>query len=64
VKDLVLAMRQPTIMKNKSGGKFQSRWDGPYNVKEVYTYGAYLIVDNYDHQVGPVDGRFLREYYA
>ena len=45
-------------MKNRMGNKFLSKWDGPYVVQEVYTNGAYKIVDQYGVRVGPINGRF------
>ncbi|XP_074298651.1 uncharacterized protein LOC141629572 [Silene latifolia] len=45
VGDLVLAVRRPIITSHKPVGKFTSKWDGPYVVQEVYTNGAYKIVD-------------------
>ncbi|XP_074299682.1 uncharacterized protein LOC141630831 [Silene latifolia] len=45
VRDLVLAVRRPIITSHKPVGKFTSKWDGPYVVQEVYTNGAYKIVD-------------------
>ncbi|KAK2996611.1 hypothetical protein RJ639_025390, partial [Escallonia herrerae] len=45
VGDLVLAVRRPIITTHRTGNKFTSKWDGPYVVKEVYTNGAYKIVD-------------------
>ena len=32
-------------MMNKTGSKFTPKWDGPYVVREVYSNGAYMIVD-------------------
>uniref|UniRef100_A0A2N9ILM6 Uncharacterized protein n=1 Tax=Fagus sylvatica TaxID=28930 RepID=A0A2N9ILM6_FAGSY len=43
--DLVLAVRRPINTLHKIGNKFTSKWDGPYVVQEVYTNGAYKIVD-------------------
>ncbi|KAB5519779.1 hypothetical protein DKX38_024098 [Salix brachista] len=43
--DLVFAVRRPIIMSKRMGNKFLSKWDGPYVVQEVYTNGAYKIVD-------------------
>ena len=64
VGDLVLAVRRPINMKNRMGNKFLSKWDGPYVVQEVYTNGAYKIVDQDGVRVGPINGRFLKQYYA
>uniref|UniRef100_A0A803L3S7 Integrase catalytic domain-containing protein n=1 Tax=Chenopodium quinoa TaxID=63459 RepID=A0A803L3S7_CHEQI len=45
VGDMVLAVRRHINTLRKTGNKFTSKWDGPYMVREVYTNGAYKIVD-------------------
>ena len=62
--DLVLAIRRPIIISRRMGNKFLSNWDGPYVVKEVYSNGAYKIVDKDGLRVGPINGKFLKRYYA
>jgi transposase InsO family protein len=62
--DLVLAIRRPINTLHKIGKKFTSKWDGLYVVKEVYTNGAYKIVDKDGIRVGPINVRFLKRYYA
>ena len=42
------------------GNKFFSKWDGSYIVQEVYTNGAYKIVDQDGVRVGPSNGIFLK----
>ncbi|XP_061999282.1 uncharacterized protein LOC133716611 [Rosa rugosa] len=64
VGDLVLAVRRPIIMTHKTGPKFKSKWDGPYIVSEVYTNGAYKIVAEDGLRIGPINGKFLKRYYA
>ncbi|XP_021301215.1 uncharacterized protein LOC110429449 [Herrania umbratica] len=64
VGDLVLAVRRPINTTHRMGNKFLSKWDGPYVVQEVYTHGAYKIVDQDGVRVGPINGRFLKRYYA
>ena len=64
VGDLVLAIRRPINMKNRMGNKFLLKWDGPYIVQKVYTNGAYKIIDQDEVIVGPISGRFLKEYNA
>jgi hypothetical protein len=46
------------------GNKFLSKWDGLYVVQEVYTNGAYKIVDENGLRIGPINGKFLKRYYA
>jgi len=62
--DLVLAVRRPIIMSKRIGSKFLSKWDGPYMVQEVYTNGAYKIVDENGLRIGPINDKFLKRYYA
>ena len=64
VGDIVLAVRRPIITSRKTGSKFTSKWDGPYVVQEVYTNGAYKIVDAEGLRVGPINGKFLKRYYS
>ncbi|CAL8174008.1 unnamed protein product [Prunus armeniaca] len=55
---------RPIITTHKTGSKFTSKWDGPYVVQEVYISGAYKIVAEDDLRVGPINGKFLKQYYA
>ena len=48
----------------KIKNKFTSKWDGPYVVQEVYTNGAYTIVDKDGIRVDLINARFLKLYYA
>ncbi|KAI3455106.1 hypothetical protein Pfo_011769 [Paulownia fortunei] len=64
VGDLVLAVRRPIITIHRTGNKFTSKWDGPYVVKEVYTNGAYKLVAEDGLRIGPINGKFLKRYYA
>ncbi|KMT11469.1 hypothetical protein BVRB_5g107940 [Beta vulgaris subsp. vulgaris] len=63
VGDMVLAVKRPIIVSRKTGSKFDSKWDGPYVVQEVYTNGAYKIVDADGLRIGPINGKFLKRYY-
>ena len=64
VGDLVLAVRRPIITTHRTGNKFVSKWDGPYVIQEVYTNGAYKLVDQDGLRIGPINGKFLKRYYA
>ncbi|KAL0549122.1 hypothetical protein IC582_013602 [Cucumis melo] len=64
VGDLVLAVRRPIITTRHTGNKFTPKWDGPYIVKEVFTNGAYKIIDQDGLRIGPINGRFLKKFYA
>ncbi|KMT11045.1 hypothetical protein BVRB_5g111360 [Beta vulgaris subsp. vulgaris] len=63
VGDMVLDVKRPIIVSHKTGSKFDSKWDGPYVVQEVYTNGAYKIVDADGLRIGPINGKFLKRYY-
>ena len=63
VGDLVLVVRRPIILSHRIGNKFTSKWDGPYVIREVYTSGAYKIIDEDGLRVGPINGKFLKRYY-
>jgi len=61
--DLVLVVRRPMIMRHKTKGKFQPKWEGPFVVKSVYSNRAYrLITSNGDTLMMPINGRFLKKY--
>ncbi|KAK4397779.1 hypothetical protein Sango_1253400 [Sesamum angolense] len=64
VGDSVLAVRRPIITTHQTGNKFLSKWDGPYIVKEAYTNGAYKLIAEDGLRIGPIDGKFLKRYYA
>ncbi|KAL0295506.1 UNVERIFIED_CONTAM: hypothetical protein Sangu_2507700 [Sesamum angustifolium] len=64
VDDLVLAVRKPIITTHRTGNKFLPKWDGPYVVKEAYTNGAYKLVAEDGLRIGPINGKFLKRYYA
>ena len=60
--ELVLAVPRPL---KGSGDKFKSRWEGPYVVEKVYEGGTYQLVDRKGERVvAPLNGRFLKKYYA
>ncbi|XP_028053940.1 uncharacterized protein LOC114258235 [Camellia sinensis] len=63
VGELVFAVRRPIITTDRISNKFLSKWDGPYVVTEVYTNGAYKIVDEEGIRVGPINCKFLKHYY-
>ncbi|XP_075091983.1 uncharacterized protein LOC142172108 [Nicotiana tabacum] len=63
VGDQVLGVKRPIITSRRSGGKFYAKWDGPYVVQEVYSSGAYKIVDSEGLQIGLINGKFIKRYY-
>ena len=56
VDDLVLAVQRPIITTHRTGNKFTSKWDGPYVVQEVYTNGAYKLINNDGVKIDPSMG--------
>ena len=62
--DLILALRRPIITTHKTEGKFTSKWDGLYVVQEIYINGAYKIVAEDSLRIGPINSKFLKQYYA
>ncbi|KAI3459819.1 hypothetical protein Pfo_016482 [Paulownia fortunei] len=64
VVDLVLAVRRPIITTHRTENKFTSKWDGSYVVKEVYTNGTYKLVAKDGLRISPINGNFLKCYYA
>ncbi|KAH0661855.1 hypothetical protein KY284_026786 [Solanum tuberosum] len=63
VGDLVLAVRRPIILNKRISDKFTSKWDGSYAVREAYSSGAYKIVDQDGVRVGPINSKFLKQYF-
>ncbi|XP_075669786.1 uncharacterized protein LOC142639509 [Castanea sativa] len=64
VGDLVLTVEKPIIVTHRTKNKFVSKWDGLYVVQEAYTNGAYKLVGKDDLRIGPINGKFLKRYYA
>ena len=56
VGDLVLTVQRLIITTHRIGNKFTLKWDGPYVVQEVYTNGAYKLIDNDDVRISPIKG--------
>ncbi|KAL0448157.1 UNVERIFIED_CONTAM: hypothetical protein Slati_1943600 [Sesamum latifolium] len=59
-----LAVRRPIITTHRMGNKFLPKWDGPYVVKEAYTNSAYKLIAEDGLRIGPINGKFLKRYYA
>ncbi|TYK22352.1 uncharacterized protein E5676_scaffold1428G00700 [Cucumis melo var. makuwa] len=64
VGDLVLVVRRPIITTRHTGNKFTPNRDGLYIVKEVFTNGAYKIIDQDKLKINPINGKFLKKFYA
>ncbi|PIN22864.1 Ribonuclease H [Handroanthus impetiginosus] len=63
IRDLVLVVRKLITITQRMGNKFISKCDSPYAVQEVYTNGAYKLVDKDGLRVGLINGKFLKRYY-
>ncbi|KAL0395514.1 UNVERIFIED_CONTAM: hypothetical protein Slati_4517600 [Sesamum latifolium] len=64
VGDLVLVVRRPIITTHQTKNKFLPKWDDPYIVKEAYINSAYKLVAEDGLRIGPINGKFLKRYYA
>ena len=63
--ELVLMIRRPMEIAHKSRGEFQPKWEGPFIVETVYSNGAYrLTTMEGDVFLMPVNGKYLKKYYA
>ena len=63
--ELVLMIRRPMEIAHKSRGKCQPKWEGPFIVETVYSNGAYrLATVEGDVLMMPVNGKYLKKYYA
>ena len=59
----MLIVRRPIIDSHETRSKFASKWDGANVVKQVYTNGAYKLVDANRVQVWPINEKVLKRYY-
>ncbi|XP_071926069.1 uncharacterized protein [Coffea arabica] len=62
VGDMILAVRNSIVMTHRTKDNFVSKWDGPYVVREIYTNGAYKLVDKDGVKVGPINEKFMKLY--
>lgn len=63
--DLAFAVRRPMIHTHKSKGKFKQKWKGPYVVNQVYSSGAYTLLNmGGDRFMMPINGKNLKKYYS
>ena len=63
--DLVLAVIHPMNITRRMKGKFEPKWEGPFVIKEVYSSGTYRIISpDGEYLPAPVNGKFLKRYYA
>jgi hypothetical protein len=63
-RDLVIVVQRTIIATHCTGNKFLSKWDVPYVVQEIYTNGTYKLVAENGLRIGPINGNFLKRYYA
>ena len=62
--DLVLAVRQPMVMTQKTKEKFNPKWEGPFVVELVYSNGAYRLINpNGDMLMMPINSKYIKKYY-
>jgi hypothetical protein len=63
--DLVLAVVRPMNITHHLQAKFEPKWEGPFIVKDVYSSGAYRIISlDGEYYLPPINGKFLKRYYA
>ena len=63
-RDLVIVVQITIITTHCIGNKFLSKWDVPYVVQEIYTNSTYKLVVENGSRIGPINGNFLKRYYA
>lgn len=44
--------------------KFLKSWNGPYVIREVYSNGAYKIIDKDGVHVKSINDKFLEKHYT
>jgi hypothetical protein len=60
-----LVLLPPQQLGKKTPGKFKPKWDGPYVIEKVFEGGAYQLIDQDGRRVStPLNGRYLKKYYA
>jgi hypothetical protein len=63
--ELVLVLRRPIVVIHKMKGKFEPKWEGPYIIEQAYDGGAYQLIDHQgNRRMPPINGRFLKKYFA
>jgi hypothetical protein len=63
--NLVLAVVRPMNITHCMQAKFEPKWEGPFVVKDVYSSGAYQIISpDGEYYPPPINGKFLKRYYA
>jgi hypothetical protein len=63
--ELVIILQHPIIVTHKTKGKFESKWEGPFIIQQVYYGGTYLLVDYHGLcPMPPVNGRYLKKYFV
>jgi hypothetical protein len=63
--ELVLVLRRPIVVTHRTKGKFEPKWQGPFVIEQVYDGGAYQLIDYQGlHPMPPINGRYLKKYFA
>jgi hypothetical protein len=62
---LVLAVVRPMNITHHMQAKFEPKWEAPFVVKDVYSSGAYRIIfPDGEYYLPPINGKFMKRYYA
>jgi hypothetical protein len=63
--ELFLVLRCPIVVKGKTKGKLEPKWEGPFVIEQVYDGGAFQLINQEgERSMPPINGRFLKKYYA
>ncbi|XP_028552068.1 uncharacterized protein LOC114579981 [Dendrobium catenatum] len=63
--ELILVLRRPIITHRRIGGKFVSNWEGPFVIEKLFQGEAYQLIDlEGQRPMPPINGRYLKKYYA
>ncbi|XP_050893371.1 uncharacterized protein LOC127099893 [Lathyrus oleraceus] len=61
--DLVLKVILPMDQKDRALGKWSPKWEGPFQILQVFSNGAYEIEElNKDKRILRVNGKYLKKY--
>jgi hypothetical protein len=53
------------VVIGKAKGKLEPKWEGPFVIEQVYDGGAYQLINQEgERPMPPINGRFLKKYYA
>jgi hypothetical protein len=53
------------VVTGKAKGKLGSKWEGSFVIEQVYDGDAYQLINQEgERPMLPINGRFLKKYYA